>query len=332
MTAQQPIGSGFTAFSTTADVIAGIDLTGRTAVVTGGYAGLGLETARVLAAAGADVLVPVRDRAKAERNLAGIAGVRLAAMDLMEPQSIAHFAADFLAEGKPLDILVNSAGIMALRELSRDGRGYEQQFSTNHLGHFQLTTALLPALRRAGAAGGARVVSVSSWGHRFSAVVFDDIHFERRPYDRWSAYGQSKTANALFAVALDGREQANGIRAFAVHPGGIRTDLARHLDPETVAIFDIRDADGNPITDPSRDIKTVPQGAATQVWAATSPALAGLGGVYCENVEVAGIVPPEEMTGWEDLSTLGRYRGVMPHAIDADDAARLWRASEAALD
>lgn len=330
MTTQQPIGSGFSAFSTTADVIAGIDLTGKHVIVTGGYAGLGRETARVLAAAGADVLVPVRDRAKAERNLAGIAGVRVAAMDLLDPASIARFAADFLAEGTALDLLVNSAGVMAIPELSRDGRGYEQQFSTNHLGHFQLTTALLPALRRAGAAGGARVVSVSSWGHRMSPVVFDDIHYQHRPYDRWTAYGQSKTANALFAVALDARERGNGIRAFAVHPGGIRTDLARHLDAATVAIFDIRDADGNPITDPKRDIKTVEQGAATQVWAATSPKLAGLGGVYCEDVEVAGIVPPGERSGW-DLNDLGRYRGVMPHAIDGDDAARLWRASEAML-
>lgn len=330
MTEQQPIGSGFDATSTTADVIAGIDLSGRTAIVTGGYAGLGLETARTLAAAGADVLVPARDRAKAERNLAGIAGVRLAAMDLMDPLSIARFAADFLAEGKPLDILINSAGVMAIPDLRRDGRGHEQQLSTNHLGHFQLTTALLPALRRAGAAGGARVVSVSSWGHRFSPVVFDDIDFERRPYDSWAAYGQSKTANALFAVALDGRETANGIRAFAVHPGGIRTDLARHLDAETIKLFDIRDAEGNPITDPARGIKSVPQGAATQVWCATAPKLAGLGGVYCEDVEVAGIVPPDERSGW-DMSNLGRYHGVMPHAIDRDAADRLWRVSETML-
>ena len=198
-TPQQPIGSGFDAASTTADVIAGIDLSGKVAVVTGGYSGLGRETARTLAAAGADVIVPARDPGRAAAALQGLKRVSVGPMDLLDPASVDAFASRFLATGRPLDILVNSAGIMAA-PLARDSRGYESQFATNHLGHFQLTARLWEALSRA---NGARVVSVSSLGHRYSPVVFDDPNFEHREYNPWAAYGQSKTANILFAVELD---------------------------------------------------------------------------------------------------------------------------------
>src|SRR5262245_43584808 len=213
-TPQAPIGSGFGAATTAAEIVRGRNLSGKIAIVTGGYSGIGRETARVLRAAGARVIVPTRDRDRAAKALYGI-DVEIEAMDLLDPASIDAFAARFEAGGSPLHILINSAGIMAC-PLTRDAHGYEAQFATNHLGHFQLVARLMPALRRA---KGARVVSVSSWGHRRSPVVFDDPNFERRDYDRWSAYGQSKTANILFALALDQRAKGDGIRAFSLHPG-----------------------------------------------------------------------------------------------------------------
>jgi NAD(P)-dependent dehydrogenase (short-subunit alcohol dehydrogenase family) len=323
-TPQQPIGSGFNAASTTHDVIADINFAGKTAIVTGGYAGLGLETARTLASAGAQVIVPARDMDKARRALAGIERIEIAEMDLIAPGSVDAFADGFIASGRPLDILVNSAGIMALPELTLDNRGYEYHFATNHLGHFQLATRLLPALR---AAESARVVSVSAWAHRRSDVVFDDVNFARRPYQPMLGYAQSKTANILFAVGLDAREKENGIRAFSLHPGSILTELGRNFTDDQRKAFGVLDKNGNRIVDPSRQLKTIEQGAATQVWCATSPKLDGLGGVYCENVEVARIVPPNERSGWEsDDST--RKVGVMPHAIDPVSADRLWALSE----
>jgi NAD(P)-dependent dehydrogenase (short-subunit alcohol dehydrogenase family) len=323
-TLQEPIGSGFGAASTTADVITGIDLTGRTAIVTGGYAGLGLETTRTLASAGAKVIVPARDHQKAITALNGIEGVEIEAMDLLDPASIDAFAEKFLAAGRPLHILVNSAGIMAC-PLKRDARGYETQFATNHLGHFQLVTRLWPALRQA---NGARVVSVSSWGHRYSPVVFEDPNFERRDYDRFSAYGQSKTANILFALALDERGKAEGVRAFSLHPGSIvGTDLKRYLSAEELQKAGVIDENGKSIIDPAKNLKTIEQGAATSVWCATSPQLDGIGGVYCENCEVARPVPAEGVLQWK-LGDSTRMVGVMPYAVDPEAAARLWTMSE----
>jgi NAD(P)-dependent dehydrogenase (short-subunit alcohol dehydrogenase family) len=325
--AQQPVGSGFNAASTTREVIRGIDLHGKTAIITGGYAGLGLETTRILAFAGARVVVPARDLHKAELAVKGIAGVKVDAMDLIDPNSVNAFADKFLASGCPLHIVVNSAGIMALPKLTLDERGYEYHFATNHLGHFQLATRLLPPLR---AARGARVVSVSAWAHRLSDVVYDDVHFARREYQPRLGYAQSKTANILFAVGLHAREKENGVRAYSLHPGSIVTELARNFTNEQLRAFGVIDENGRPIIDPSRQLKTVEQGAATQVWCATSPKLANIGGVFCENVEVANVVPPNERSGWAgDDST--RKIGVMPHAIDAVSADRLWTLSERML-
>jgi NAD(P)-dependent dehydrogenase (short-subunit alcohol dehydrogenase family) len=321
---QKPIGSGVNAYSTAEEVIAGIDLTGRMAVVTGGYDGLGLETARVLRLAGAQVIVPARNLAKAKANLAHVPGVEIWEMDLLDPASIDAFAGRFLKLGRPLDVLVNSAGIMGLPQLTLDNRGYEFHFATNHLGHFQLTHALLPALREAGKA---RVVSVSAWAHRHSPIHFDDLFFQNHAYVPILGYAQSKTANILFAVELDRREKANGIRAYSLHPGSIITNLGQNWSQEQLRAFGVIDAQGNPIIDPSRAMKTIPQGAATQVWCATNPRLADIGGVYCENVDVAGIVPPEERTNFgPDDST--RKVGVMPHAIDPVAAGRLWEVSD----
>ena len=323
-TLQTPIGSGFTVTSTAADVIQGIDLTGKTTIITGGYSGIGLETARVFAGAGARVIVPARDLARAQAALSGIAGTEIMPMDLTDPASIDAFVAAFLKTGQKLHILVNNAGIMAVPELTRDARGHELHFATNHLGHFQLTLGLWPALVRA---HGARVVSVASIGHRFSPVVFDDIDYEHRPYDPWTAYGQSKTANILFALELDKRGQKEGIRGFALHPGGIiETGLVKHIPTETLKAVGALDAEGKPVIDPAKDLKTVPQGAATQVWCATSPRLNGLGGVYCENSDIAPMQRADAQTMVEVDDTLGQS-GVAPHAVDPEAAAKLWAVS-----
>ena len=301
----------------------GIDLEGKTAIVTGGYSGIGLETVRVFSAAGATVIAPARDREKAEKALAGIPGVEIASMDLSDPDSIDTFAAGFLKTGRPLHILVNNAGIMAT-PFHRDARGLESQFATNHLGHFQLTLKLKPALEKA---GGARVIAVSSYGHRYSPVVFEDLNFEHRKYDRFSAYGQSKTANILFAVGLDERGRSKDIRAFAVHPGTIvDTDLKRHLSTDELAAMGVLRPGGGIVLDPSRQMKTIAQGAATTVWCAAHPQLKGMGGLYCENVGVSPVLPSgKQVTGAPDPD---RTPGVMPYAIDAAQADKLWNLSE----
>jgi NAD(P)-dependent dehydrogenase (short-subunit alcohol dehydrogenase family) len=326
-TPQVPIGSGFTPASTASDVMRGVNLTGKVAIVTGGYSGIGRETARVLCDAGARVIVPARDLDRAQAAMAGIPGVEILPMDLVDPDSVDHFADWFRATGLPLHFLINSAGIMAVPELTRDARGHELHFATNHLGHFQLTRRLWPTLVKA---QGARIVSVSSMGHRFSPVVFDDIDFERRPYDPWAAYGQSKTANILFAVALDERAQGEGIRAFALHPGGIvETGLVKHLSQDALRAAGALNADGSPIIDPAKGLKTVEQGAATQVWCAVSRQLDDMGGVYCENSDIS----PIWQEGGTEFSLDGPLNesGVKPYAIDRAAAAQLWTVSQQML-
>jgi NAD(P)-dependent dehydrogenase (short-subunit alcohol dehydrogenase family) len=317
---QKPIGSGFGAASTAADVLKGLDLSGRVAIVTGGYAGIGLETTRALAEAGATVIVPARNPDKARQALNAIPRVEQSRLDLLVPPSIDAFASEFLASGRPLHMLINNAGIMAT-PLARDSRGYESQFSANHLGHFQLTVRLWPALR---AAHGARVVSLTSRGHQRAAMDFDDPQFQRRPYDRWHAYGQSKTANVLFAVELERRGQASGIRAFAVHPGAVLTDLSRHMTDDELRAFGLARTDGIGFIPAGKSVaeggefKTLQQAAATSVWCAASPQLTGMGGVYCQDVEIAPILPPESSSNV----------GVRPYAIDPKAAQRLWTLSE----
>jgi NAD(P)-dependent dehydrogenase (short-subunit alcohol dehydrogenase family) len=228
-TPQAPIHSGFGAQTSARQVVDGCRFDGVIAIVTGGYAGIGLETTRALSDAGATVVVPARTPGKARAAVAGMQAVELEEIDLSDPASIDAFAARFLASGRPLHILVNNAGIMA-PPLVRDSRGFESQLAVNHIGHFQLTLRLWPALRKA---NGARVVSLSSRGHAIAAVDFDDPHFVRRPYDKWIAYGQSKTATALFAVALDARGGGHRVRAFSVHPGAVDgTDLMRSMSEE----------------------------------------------------------------------------------------------------
>ncbi|MFB7496191.1 SDR family NAD(P)-dependent oxidoreductase [Streptomyces sp. NPDC056161] len=307
-TAQHKIGSGFGATSTADEVLAGIDLTGRLAIVTGGYSGLGLETARALTRAGARVVVPARRPAVAQEALAGLDGVEVDELDLGDLASVRGFAERFLASGRDLDLVIDSAAIMACPE-TRVGPGWEAQFATNHLGHFALVNRLWPAIER----GGARVVSVSSGGHHFSGIRWDDVHWHRG-YDKWEAYGQAKTANALFAVHLDRLGRDAGVRAFSLHPGGILTPLQRYLPREEMVERGWIDEHGNPLN--PEGFKTPEQGAATQVWAATSPRLDGMGGVYLEDCDIAEPAPAD-----------GKRTGVKDWACDPEQAARLWTLS-----
>jgi NAD(P)-dependent dehydrogenase (short-subunit alcohol dehydrogenase family) len=304
----------FTAETTAEEVVSGIDLSGTSAIVTGASGGLGAETARVLASRGARVTLTARDVAKARKVAdeivasTGNPGIEVMELHLDRPASVREFARRFSEGCDSLDLLVNNAGIMAC-PLARTEEGWELQFATNHLGHFLLTGLLAPLLRP-----GARVVSVSSRGHRFSPVVFEDIHFQKRPYDKWEAYGQSKTANVLFAVELDRRLRGRDVRAFGLHPGAIMTELGRHLSPEDIQELQSRAPSGNFVW------KSVPAGAATSVWAATAPELEGRGGIYLEDCHVARARRSDD----DD-------EGHESWAVDPEAAARLWSVSEETL-
>ena len=320
---QNPINLGFDATSTASEVIKGIDLTGKVAIVTGGNAGIGLETTKVLAGAGAKVIVPARDVEKAKKNLAGIANVELASLDLINPKSIDEFTEKFLASGRPLHLLINNAGIMWV-PLRRDRRGIESQLATNYLGQFHLTARLWPALKRA---NGARVVNVSSYGHQMAPFNFDDPNFDHREYETLLGYGQSKTASNLFAVELDRRGKAYNVSAYSLHPGSINgTELGREASLELFQKMGMVDAQGNIFRELASKLKTIPQGAATTVWCATSPLLNDIGGVYCENCDVAELDLGSNIAKrYDDPST---SRGVQPYSLDKANARRLWELSE----
>ncbi len=310
-TPQHALPSGFGARSTAHEVLDGIDLAGRTAVVTGGYSGLGLETVRALCGAGAEVVVPARRPPLARDVLADLGGrVTVDELDLSDLNSVHAFAQRFLTNGTGIDMLINNAAIMA-SPLVRVGPGWESQFATNHLGHYVLTNLLAPALL---ADGGARVIALSSTGHKLSGIRFDDPQFDTG-YDKWLAYGQAKTANSLFAVHLDRLGAGAGVRAFAVHPGGIMTELQRHLPREEMIASGWMDEDGTV----NERFKTPEQGAATSTWAATSTLLDGLGGVYCEDCDIAEPTVPG-LPG-------ARVSGVDAHAVDPVAAERLWALS-----
>jgi len=307
--------AAFGAESTTDEVLEGIDLSGQRILVTGASAGLGLETTRALAAHGASVTMGVRDLTKGAAAMEEVrasvpdAELDLRPLDLADLASVRAFAHGFLEDHPTLDVLIANAGIMAC-PYGTTVDGFELQFGTNHLGHFLLITELLPALI---AADGARVVLLSSAGHRFGAVDLEDPGFERQPYDAWTAYGRAKTANVLCAVGLDRRHREDGVRAFAVHPGGIQTELGRHLTSDTLQVLVDRLAAA-----PTETVwKTVPQGAATSVYAATSPDLDGQGGVYLEDCHVSAVTDDPDAR-----------EGVRAYALDPKIADALWDLSE----
>jgi len=300
--------------TTANEVLEGIDLTGRRALVTGASTGLGEETARALASKGAAVTLAVRSIERGEasaeriRQSTGNSNIDVLQVELSEPESVRAFAREWLATHDGLDLLINNAGIMAW-PLERTKEGWEMQFATNHLGHFLLTCLLVPALR---AGTRSRVVNLSSAGHRRSDVDFEDPHFEHREYEKFVAYGQSKTANILFSVELNRRLSPDGITANAVHPGGILTELGRRVPEDEM----------NGLIDRFRDrLKTVPAGAATSVWAATSPDLEGKGGLYLEDCHIGELNQDGDMLN-------GGYRA---YARDPEHAARLWTLSEKTL-
>lgn len=320
---QRPLGSGFTPASTADDVLADVDLTGVNVIITGGHSGIGLAATRALTRAGATVTVPARDPNRARANLAGIERVEVHRMDLLEPDSIDAFAAAWHASGRPLHVLINNAAVPTPGGVLRDRRGFEVQFATSHLGHFQLTLALHDALR---AAHGARVVNVSSGAHRFGTIRWDDPNFTET-YDPGQSYAQAKLANVLFAVALDQRWSADSIRGYAVHPGVVLgTQLNAGGDPAAYRAMGLLDQDGHRVIDPAAGKKTAEQGAATLVFAATSPQLDGIGGVYLKDSDIAPV----------DDRTLPVTADLIPadaasHALDPQTADRLWELSQQML-
>ena len=318
---QHPLGSGFPPAATADDVLASLDLSGRNVIVTGGHAGIGLEVTRALAKAGAAVLVGARHPASALASLGDIPGATIDRLDLIDPVSIDAFAGRWLDSGKPLHVLVNNAGAPGGPE--RDARGYETQFATNHLGHFQLSRALLPALR---AAGGARVVTVSSGAHRFGRIRWDDPNFTTE-FSSLAAYAQSKTANVLFAVGLDARWSADGIRGYAVHPGVVAgTKLNSAAGPDALRRMGLIDDAGQPIIDPEIGKKTPAQGASTIVFAAASPLLERIGGVYLTDNDIAPLNDADTSLTDDKIPT-----DATSHSIDPDAADRLWVLSERLL-
>jgi NAD(P)-dependent dehydrogenase (short-subunit alcohol dehydrogenase family) len=318
---QQPLYSGFNRKSTSDEVINGINLRDKVVIVTGGNTGIGLETTKTLASAGATVIVPARDVEKAKANLQGVPNVEIEAMDLMDHNSIDAFAGRFLVSGRPLHLLINNAGIMWV-PLRRDKRGLESQLVTNYLAQFQLTARLWPALR---SAGGARVVNVSSAGHQFAPFNFDDPNFLNRDYQTLEGYGQSKTATNLFTVELDALGQDAGVRAYSVHPGSIGgTELGREASMELFQQMGFFNAEGNIKPEIAAGLKTISQGAATTIWCATNPSLQFIGGVYCEDGDIARLLPDSE----NEESHAPGSSGVKTYSVSAVNARKLWQLSE----
>jgi NAD(P)-dependent dehydrogenase (short-subunit alcohol dehydrogenase family) len=317
--------NGLGATSTTEDVLSGIKLPGTRVLVTGVSAGLGIETARALAAHGAHVIGAARDLAKAENATAqvredaraGGGSFELVELDLASLPNVRACADRLLAKGESLDVIIANAGVMAT-PFGHTADGFETQFGTNHLGHFVLVNRIAPLLREGG-----RMINLSSSGHRFSNVDLEDPNFERTPYDPFVSYGRSKTANILFAVAFDKRHRSRGVRAAAVHPGGIRTELGRHMGDEALQKFlnQINQQLAAEGKGPFQ-FKTIPQGAATSVWAAVVAPADEVGGHYCENCHVGKIVP-------DDVPITPVSEGVRGYALDPKNAEALWKKSEA---
>ncbi len=312
---QKPIETGLGDRPEPHEILNGIDLAGKTVLVTGGYSGIGLEAVRALTQAGAHVHVPARRPDIARAALKDIIPAHhIGEMDLGDLRSVTKFATDFQAQHQTLDILIGNAGVMAC-PFEKTAQGFESQIGINHFGHFVLVNSLRQALQKA---NGARVVLLSSIAHRISGIDFDDMHFQHRAYEKWQSYGQSKTAKALQAVEMDRRFKDDGIRAFSVHPGGIFTPLQRHLSNEEMVFLGWTNEDGSPSARAAIGFKTPAQGTGTSLFAAVSPQLNGLGGLYLNDCNIAEQVAADSTD----------FNGVRPWAVDQDDAQRLWDETE----
>jgi len=315
---QKPVNSGFEAKSEPHQILDGIELNNKTAIVTGGYSGIGLETTRALKEAGIRVITPVRRIDIASKALDGIVPAEdIIEMDLGDLSSVQKFVDDFNDLNLSLDLLINNAGIMACPE-GRVGNGWERQFGVNQIGHFLLTKGLMDSMKDV---EGARFVSLSSSAHSLTGILWDDIHFENSPYDKWVAYGQSKTASSLIAIEFDRIMKDSGVRGYSVHPGGIMTPLQRHLESEEMVALGWMKEDGTLSDMAAAAFKTPTQGATTTLWAATNPMLKDIGGVFCEDCDVAVLKADVE-------DSMKRYRGVADWAIDSDEATKLWEVTE----
>ena len=315
---QKPINSGFNSKSETSDILSEINLSDKVAIVTGGYSGIGLETTKGLVLAGAKVIIPAKRPEIAFKNLNGIVSEdNVIKMDLSDLNSVKEFTDNFKENFRKLDLLINNAGIMACPE-TRIGNNWESQFAVNHIGHFLLTNELMDMMADV---EGARFVSLSSSAHSLTGILWDDIHFQKTPYDKWMAYGQSKTACSLMAIEFNTRMKDKGVEGFAVHPGGIITPLQRHLEKEEMVALGWMDEDGSPSELAKNFFKSTSQGASTALWCATSPDLNGLGGVFCEDCDIA-------KRKSEVDESMQRYFGVADWAVNTDEGSRLWEATE----